>query len=179
MRRVGAAFVLLLAALAGSSARATPMTYTLDGVTATFPLSAVYPAGTADISGSFTYDPATQTVSSASITSSGYPDFSGVYAFNPFVESGGSVLGVANGPFGLTDEIFLTFAAPLGSTPDAVVGLEFHGPAGLTIPTDVADSTTGFADPAIPSVPEPASALLLCGSLIALGAARLGVRTAA
>ena len=146
---------LLLALSITAPARAAPITYTLSP-----DASASFLGGTANFAGTFTYDPTTSIVSSAEITVTSFPPWNGLYQDDPFVSVDGNSLRVFR--LAISALVFLNFAAPLGSTPDPLVGAVFSGSTSFIQLT----SGTGAAIPSSSVVSEPSSILFILGLLV-------------
>lgn len=138
--------------IAPTPAAATPITYTLSGVTATF-----VPFGTDTLTGSFSFDPSTITLDSEDITVTG-PFQPGNYNITQSA-SPSSISAYNNG---LTVLMEIGFASNLGTTSDSITSVIFFG---SIIGTSGSSSVTGSAVPASNAVPEPASLALLGGAL--------------
>ena len=148
-RTLGLLAVLAVAAAAylaaPGSATATPISYTLSGVTATFP---AFPR-TYTITGTFTFDASDNTESALMITITG-TDCSpcDIDQPQPFTTSSDSRI---EGTF-----FFLQFLSPLSSSPDPVTDAD--------VPVLEGDTNDVTGD-AIFATPEPTSLALLAGAV--------------
>jgi hypothetical protein len=148
--------ITTLAALPGS---ASPIDYTLSGVTATFGPGSFTSGGTDDLTGSFTWDPLTDGLSAISVTVTG-----AVLPGSFDVPNSGfegppvtAIEGQVGGPG--TNILELIFDNPLGNVPDPLNYIVIVATPGSAR----SEAATGYAVPA--TTPEPASLPVLSAAL--------------
>jgi hypothetical protein len=166
--------------VAPTAATATPISYTLSGVTLTgFSSPTISLPGTIVLTGSFTFDPSEvpSPLNTADITATGptsilvtSPEVFTVYSLEDTTDDS---IGVCVLNCGTGDEVLLVFENPLSDAPDPINRAGFSSP---TLGLLFVDTATGSALPTTTAAPEPASLTLLGGALALFLFARRGNR---
>ena len=159
------ALIALVTLLGLSPVNASPITYDLVGVTATFGIF-----GTDTITGIFTFDPSTDTTNSANFEVSA-PYLPGAYTLglqlaplNSVIQADGTIADHT-----AAQAVILFFDAPLMNTPDGVFQIGFGFPVDNVCCTWVYLNGTAVTGEAVPQTPLPATLPLFATALGALG----------
>jgi PEP-CTERM motif-containing protein len=116
------------------------------------------------LTGDFTFDPSGPTLDTVDLTATSplNPQFDAIYT-SPTSATADSI--TASDPSIAGSILVLTFQDPLSASPDPIAAIS------TTLFSSVAPTVTGSADP-VPSVPEPASVVLLATGLLGFAAYR-------
>lgn len=155
---------------------ASPVTYTLSGVSATYSVTDPYPLfGSISLAGTFTYDLSASHFVSVAITGTNTalsPLSASPELFNSpiFSENTPSAAFIAIRAGGTGDEITIWFATPLtAGAPSAIARIYLAPPSAVqSVPAAVVSGTVTPLVSSIPRIPEPASLPLLGGALAVL-----------